>query len=147
MKKIIVLIVIGGLITVSSNICAINANKMNKSDDQYHFKDVEVLVFGRCRGRFSDGSWNDRLLVGNLHFGGVTNDDNFLERFTVLIRNQSSGEVFFKLRLQYYDIQFVNATGVFFWGSKGSGVSDLKPIVSIRCHTEQLIMSEGPWGD
>lgn len=130
---------------MSSNICAINANKMNKSGDQYHFQDVELFVFGRCRARFSDGSWNDRLLVGNITYGGVSNGDNFLERFTILVRNQSTGEHFFRLRMKYGDIQFVNATGVFFWGSKAGGVSNIKPIVFIRCHAEKLAISEGPW--
>ena len=133
------------LVTVSSNIFAISSNQENESGDTYHFQDVEVLVFGRCRGRSSDGSWVGRLFVGYIPFCGVTNFDNFLERFTVLVRNQSSGEIFFKIRLQYYDIQFVNATGVFFWGATGSGVSNLKPIVFIRCHAEKLTISEGPW--
>jgi len=125
----------------------VGSSFIDESEDEINFEDVTVLVFGRCRGRYSDGSWIGRLFVGNIPFGGVTNNDNFLERFTVLVRNQSSGGNFFKIRLQYYDIQFLNATGVFFWGSKGSGVSNIKPIVFIRCHAEKLAISEGPWDD
>jgi len=57
------------------------------------------------------------------------------------------GEVFFKLRLQYHTIHFLNATGVFFWGAIGSGVRTIPPIVIIKCHAEKLAISEGPWGD
>ena len=141
----VAIIVIGSLITVSSNICAINANKMNEPGDSYHFQDVDVLVFGRCRGMYSNGTWIGGLFVGDMHFAGITCYDNFLERFTVLIRNQSSGEKFFKLKLQYCSIHFLNTTGMFFWGQ--SGVSNIKPIVFIRCHAEKLAISEGPWED
>ena len=63
MKTIIVLIVIGSLITVSSNFCAINAGEMNGSGDQYRFTDVDVLVFGRCRTIGSDGLWTGGLFI------------------------------------------------------------------------------------
>lgn len=145
MKTKIPIIVIFCFITMSTIISAINNNLICEPGDEYYFHDVELLVFGRCRGRFSDGSWDDRLLVGNITYGGVTAFDNFLERFTILVRNQSTGEFFFKLRLKYGDIQFVNATGVFFWGSKAGGVSNLKPIVFIQCHAETVRISEGPW--
>jgi len=143
----VAVIVIGSLITVSSNICAINANKMNEPGDSYHFQDVDVLIFGRCRSISSFDTWHGGLFVGDLEFFGVSTTNQPFERFNIFIKNQSSGEIFLELRLQYHSIQSLNASGVFFWGAIGSGFRTIPPIIIIKCHAEKLAISEGPWED
>ena len=146
MKTIIVLIVVVSLITVSSNLCAISASEMNRSGDSYHFTDVDVLVFGRCRTISSDGAWHGGIYMGQLQYARVLILNESFGRLTVILKNQSTGETFYHKGTGCYSIELHNnVTGVFFWGRKGALVTYFPPIVFIKCHAEKLTISEGPW--
>ena len=148
MKIILTTSIISCFLIVTSCISMGNSCLITNPGDESYFENVDVLLFGRCRSIFSfDDTWLGGLVVGDLEYCGASNTNQPFERFDILIKNLSSGEIFLKLKLQYHTIQFLNASGVFFWGAKGSGGSIFPPIIFIKCHAEKLAISEGPWDD
>ena len=137
-RRIVTLVIIVILIIVTSCIPTISSNDNSESGDSYYFEDVNVLIFGRSRSIYSDDTWHGGLFVGQQKFCGVMTINKSLERLTILLRNQSSGEFFFKSRLRCHHIGMMNVTGVFFWGAIGSGTRIIPPIVFIICHADLL---------
>ena len=146
-KIILATLVMCCLVTITSNISTVNSSFIADPGDVRFFEDVDVLIFGRCRSISSFDTWHGGLFVGDLEFFGVSTTNQPFERFNIFIKNQSSGEIFLELRLQYHSIQSLNASGVFFWGAIGSGVRIIPPIIIIKCYAEKLAISEGPWGN
>lgn len=136
MKTIVVLIVMISLVTVSSNIFAISSNQENESGDTYHFQDVEVLVFGRCRIIIEP--WNGRVFIGEIDHTGVATMETYFENINILIWNKSTGKLFSDWRLTSNVIYMYNITGFFYRGAISAISRFIPPKVFIFCHADRL---------
>jgi len=138
MKTAIALTVAIGLVITTLNIPVGCSNPSNdpEPEEEYYFEDVNVLVIGRCRTIGSDGSWHGGVFIGKMALTGLDSLDTPLERLHVLVYNESYTNLFSRIKLGV--VGMLNATGIFFWGSKGSGVSKIPPLAFVLCHAEKL---------
>lgn len=99
------------------------------------FYDVDVFIIGRCRTRFHfDNEWADRLKIGHLLLAGaVVNESGETWLF---VRIQDGSSIVFKEIITNASISAEECDGIFFWSTKGNGVSAFAPFMFIRCHAE-----------
>ena len=115
---------------------------LGETTDIIYAENVHVLVIGRCRTIGSDGTWHGGLFLGNQTHSAVETGNATLERLRVIVYNNSISIPWMTFsRLTRAFVEMNNASGVFFWSSKGSGVSILPPIIFVKCHTEKLWIS------
>ena len=138
MKTAIALTVAIGLVITTLNIPVGCSNPSNnpEPEEEYYFEDANVLIVGRCRTISHDGSWTGRLFIGTQRFTSLSSGNKSLERLNVLVHNETNTNLFYRIKLGGTGMH--NATGIFFWGSKGSGVSKIPPLAFVLCHAEKL---------
>lgn len=141
MKTAIALTVAIGLVITTLNIPVGCSNPSNdpEPEEEFYFEDVNVLMVGRCRTIVSDGSWHGGVFIGKMAFIELYSLDTPLERLHVLVYNESYTNLFSRIKLGV--VGMLNVTGVFFWGSVGSGVSKIPPLAFVLCYAEQLCIN------
>lgn len=131
-SALLLLIILLGPIFISICSCG-------EDPKEYYFENVNVFVVGRCRTICSDGTWLGGLFSGNLKAADAMTDNEPLERFRVIVYNESifhPHATFSRLYDATVGVRYAN--GVFFWSAKGNGISIFPPAVFIWCHAEKV---------
>lgn len=109
--------------------------------DEYY--DVNVFVFGRCRtivSRSEDPEgpfWNGGLYIGYQYGVEVGSTGIYDEWVFYLIRNDSTNVKGLKIR-GTLNVAGTNASGLFYWGAKGTGASLIAPRIFCIYHAEKV---------
>ncbi len=134
------------VIVLSSLVSVVGIQTVSSNDkEEIYFEDARILLIGRCRTIVSGGEdpWTGGLVIGHLDYAGVDICDTPREGICILARN-GLNRVFF-LGPTNYTVFLRNASGIFFWGAKGSGASEVPPFVFIWCHSERAWIREPGW--
>jgi hypothetical protein len=155
MKKTISIGIIGiflltGLATAfeSSEIKTEIKDTQFSRNDEERFYDVRVFAFGRCNsigsGYNNDSGqlWVGGLYTGNLDYAWASIYGGIEWMFTSLY-NKSSTVRF--LERTKFGVFCVNASGFFFWGSRG-GYRPIPARIFIICHAELVSITQN-WDD
>ena len=133
--------------------CFILANPVlalvsSNQDDTIRFRNVDVLVLGRCRFFYSsEEEWTGGLFRGYQYFCGFTTTNTTFERFNIIIKNNTNNEITtFRNLDRYHNIEFINTTGIFFV-PKHTIFPYFPWFLFVKCHAEKFSISEGPWDD
>jgi len=109
----------------------------NVSNNRTYYKNMNIVIIGRCCTISSTGEWSNLLFIGELSHAGVHASDTWLEGITILVYNKSYAKGFVKLRNTIVNID--DGSGIFFWGArKQFGAGPIPPVVLVWCHSEIL---------
>ncbi len=145
-KKTLAIAIFIGIILLSSLASVVGVQTVFPlGKEEIYFEDARRVVIGRCRDIVSGGEdpWRGGLVIGHLDYAGVNICDTPREGICILARN-GLNRIFF-LGPTNYTVFLHNTSGVFFWGAKGPGVSEVPPLVFIWCHSERAWIREPGW--
>jgi hypothetical protein len=136
---IILLFVGTNYLSIVPSVPLCSAGTLNEPEE-YYFEDVNVLIIGRCRSVYSDGTWMHGLFIGTQPYSGVCVTNYRFERLRVTIFNKTILNPWILLPgLTNITVFMHNATGIFFYCVLVQfSVRLIPPIVFVYCHADKV---------
>jgi hypothetical protein len=137
-SKILLILFVFFLLMVSS--IPFPSTGIFHNSDEYYFKNVNVLIIGRCRTIGSDGAWIKELFIGNQQYSEVYVTDTRFEGIRVIIFNESIFNPWISFSgLINTKVFMHDAKGIFFWACwKQYSAGPIPPIVFVLCHAQEV---------
>jgi hypothetical protein len=137
-SKILLILFVFFLLMVSS--IPFPSTGIFHNPDEYYFENVNVFIFGRCRGINSDGAWIRGLFIGTQLYSGVVVFHSRFEGIRVTIFNESIYNPWFSVSGLINSVVCMHdAKGIFFWACwKQYSAGPIPPIVFVLCHAQEV---------
>jgi hypothetical protein len=124
--------------------CATTLQSRPSDDGEIYFKDVNVLIIGRCRTIFSEITPIVLLSVGKRAEFGIDVTDKPMEELYIFVKDGTKAD--FSLGPTNDSVHISNLNGVIFYGTfKQISWGKIPHIIFVYCHAEQVWIREPGW--